>query len=84
MPPLSYTKSRTSFESATPLELHDLNGFFDLYSFLGVAQNLCVDFLPVTWQRALEDAGLGGTSHIRQAPINAQMSYVFKCLKDIR
>jgi hypothetical protein len=79
---ISYTKSRTSFESASPFQLRDPAGFFDLYSFLGVAQSLHVDFLPLTWQQALEDVGLGGTSRIRQAPINAQMSFVFKCLKE--
>jgi hypothetical protein len=77
-----YTKSRTSFESAAPLQLHDSSGIFDFYSFLGVAQSLHIDFLPITWQQALEDVGIGGTSHIRQAPVNAQMSFVFKCFKE--
>ena len=54
---------------------------FDLLDFLGVAQRLRLDFLPVTWQLALDKVGEGGTAEIRQAAINPQTSLAFKLLK---
>jgi hypothetical protein len=44
------------------------------------AQKLGVDFLPITWQPALDAIGEGGTSEIRQSLINLQMSLAFKRL----
>ena len=46
----------------------------DFLSFLGIAQMLRIDFLPITWQPALETVGHGGTAEIRQALVNLQMS----------
>lgn len=54
---------------------------FDLLDFLGVAQRLRLDFLPVTWQSGLDTVGEGGTAEIRQAAINPQTSFAFKLLK---
>ena len=53
----------------------------DLISFLAVAQTLDVDIYPIVWQPALDDIGLGGTAEIRQALMNLQISFAFKCTK---
>lgn len=54
---------------------------YDLLGFLGVAQRLRLDILPVTWQSALDEVGEGGTAKIRQAKFNTQTSFAFKRLK---
>jgi len=54
---------------------------FDFISVLAVAQNLDVDFLPITWQPALEIVGEGATAEIRQSLINLQVSFAFKRFK---
>lgn len=53
----------------------------DFLSILGIAQNLGIDFLPITWQPALDTAGYGATAEIRQSLINAQTSFAFKRYK---
>jgi hypothetical protein len=50
----------------------------DFLTFLAVAQNLKLDFLPITWQAAMQPVGIGGTSQVNQAPIDVQTSFVFK------
>ena len=54
---------------------------YDFLDFLGVAQRLKLDFLPVTWQSALDKVGEGGTANIRQSMINPTTSFAFKLLK---
>ena len=54
---------------------------YDLLDFLGVAQRFKLDFLPVTWQSALDKVGEGGTAKIRQSMINPTTSFAFKLLK---
>lgn len=50
----------------------------DFLSFLGIAQNLGIDFLPITWQPALDNIGQGATAEVRQALIALQTSFAFK------
>jgi len=50
----------------------------DFLSFLGIAQNLGIDFLPITWQPALDSIGQGATAEVRQASIALQTSFAFK------
>ena len=54
---------------------------YDFLDFLGAAQSLKIDFLPITWQPALHSVGEGGTAKIRQALINLQTSFAFKHFK---
>ena len=54
---------------------------YDFLDFLGAAQSLKIDFLPTTWQPALDSVGEGGTAKIRQALINLQTSFAFKHFK---
>ena len=75
MTTLQYSISGSRFESATPTKA-DLR--FDLTTFLGVAQHYDIDFLPVTWQPALDQIGQGATAEIRQNPMNLQTSFAFK------
>lgn len=70
-----YSRSGFNLESAA-LENRLDRG--DLVTFLGVAQRLNIDFLPVTWQPALDRIGQGATAEIREAPANLQFSCAFK------
>jgi hypothetical protein len=51
---------------------------YDLISFLAVAQSLKINFLPLTWETARQQIGLGGTSRVSQTLVNASSSYAFK------
>jgi hypothetical protein len=62
-------------EKGTVTDLH-----CDFISFLGIAQSLKIDFLPITWQPALDSLGQGATAELRQALVNLQMSFAFKRL----
>lgn len=75
------TSGRDSW-SATPVDAPDEALVWDFLSFLASAQELKVDFLPITWQPALSDVGEGGTAEIRQSLISLQMSFAFKVIKD--
>lgn len=51
---------------------------YDFLALLGVAQSLQVNFLPITWQSAMNCVGRGGTAKISQSSINAKKSFAFK------
>src|SRR5271154_3930657 len=51
---------------------------YDFINFLAVAQWRDVDFLPITWEPALDSVGAGATAEIRQSLINLQLSLAFK------
>lgn len=70
-----YLRSGLNLQSATVQNRQDR---FDLVTFLGVAQRLNIDFLPITWQPALDCIGHGATAEIRQASANLQFSFAFK------
>ena len=74
---ISYTRSGETFQSASSISDQE----YDLLDFLGVAQSLKIDFLPITWQPALDKLGEGGTAKIRQALVNLQTSFAFKHFK---
>ncbi|KAK2836994.1 hypothetical protein FQN49_006514 [Arthroderma sp. PD_2] len=52
----------------------------DFIMVLAAAQQLDIDFLPITWQPALDAVGEGGTAEIRQSLIDLQTSLAFKRL----
>ena len=56
-----------------PTDIH-----YDFISFLAIAQRLNVDFLPITWQPALDSLGKGATAEVSQSLVNLQMSFAFK------
>ena len=74
---ITYTTFGDTHHSAT---LSSTEGC-DFLDFLGVAQTLKVDFLPLIWQPALDSVGEGGTAIIRQALMNVRMAFAFKHLK---
>lgn len=49
-------------------------------SVLGMAQWRKIDFLPITWQPAMEQIGRGGSARIQQSPVNLQIDFAFKRL----
>ena len=70
-----YSRSGFNSESAT---IEDRGEHVDLITFLGVAQRLDIDLLPITWQPTLESIGQGATAEIRQVSANLQFSFAFK------
>ena len=66
--------------SKKPVELAGPSSHYDLISFLGLMQQLGVDLLPIKWQPALENLGIGGSANISQAILNASTSFAFKRL----
>ena len=74
---VSYTTSGETRQSASS----NSNQEYDFLDFLGVAQSLKIDFLPITWQPAVDGAGEGGAAKIHQALINVQTTFAFKRLK---
>lgn len=77
---ITYTTSGEIHQSAGSTSCRE----YDFLDFLGVAQSLNIDFLPITWQPALDKVGEGGTAEIRQALVNVQMTFAFKHLKEPR
>lgn len=76
----SFIKSGKLLQTAAPAKDVATDSQCDFLSFLGIAQSLKIDFLPITWQPALDIIGQGGTAGIRQAMVNLQMSFAFKRL----
>ena len=72
-----FTRSDEISQSASSISDKE----YDFLDFLGVAQSLKIDFLPTTWQPALDSVGEGGTAKIRQSLINLQTSFAFKHFK---
>jgi hypothetical protein len=68
--------SRFGGHSSTCLTLP--NSKYTLIAFLGAAQILSVDLLPITWNSALNDVGVGGTATLRERLISQNLSFLFK------
>lgn len=81
---LSFWRSGILCRSAAPAEPVRPDHLYDFITFLAVLQNLKIDFLPVTWQPALDTVGMGATAEIRQLLINLQMSFAFKRFRRFR
>ena len=71
----TYSREGKESQSATA---HSSSARHDFLSFLGVAQSLKIDFLPILWQPALEAIGEGATAQVREALVNIQASFAFK------
>ena len=74
---ITYTMSGETHQSVGTTS----NREYDFLDFLGIAQSLKIDFLPITWQPALDRVGEGGTAEIREALVNLQMTFAFKRIK---
>ena len=55
-----------------------LSEYCDFITFLGIAQSLQIDFLPITWQQGLGNIGEGATGEIREALLDKDTSFAFK------
>ena len=71
-----YSRSGSYFESAIPQKPLDRH---DLITFLGVAQKLRIELLPMTWQPELDRIGQGATAEIRESIATINFSFAFKC-----
>lgn len=74
---IAYTTSGATHQSACSTSKRE----YDFLDFLGVAQSLKLDFLPFTWQPALDTIGDGGTAEIRQELISVRLTFAFKQLR---
>jgi hypothetical protein len=70
--------------SSAPVHTSTRNSHVDFISLLAIAQNLQIDFLPITWQPALDALGHGGTAEIRQLLVDVQRSLAFKRIVQLR
>jgi serine/threonine protein kinase len=77
----SFWRSGNFSQSATSAQTNSLDSHHDFISFLAIAQRLKIDFLPITWQPALDRVGEGRTAEICQSLINLQTSFAFKRFK---
>ena len=53
----------------------------DFITILEICQNLKIDFLPITWQPALDALGVGGQAEILQSLVNTALSFAFGRIK---
>ena len=72
---LSYNRSLSTDITAVASNLPG-----SLLSFLSIAQNLNIDFLPISWAPALDRVDRGGTSEIRQSLVNVETAFAYKRL----
>jgi serine/threonine protein kinase len=66
------------YRSASLVQPPEHYANYDLIAFLGLAQRLSVEFLPITWQSFRGLIGGGGQAKVNQASMNLRMSFAFK------
>ena len=54
----------------------------DLIAFLSIVQKCDVDYLPITWQHALNTLGVGGSGTISQSTFITEKPLAFKRFHD--
>lgn len=59
----------------------ELGPEWNFINVLSAAQALLVDFLPITWQPAVDEFGKGGTAELREALVSLQMTFAFKRIR---
>jgi Protein tyrosine and serine/threonine kinase len=79
---IRFSSRGKSILSAKPANPTKANQPLDFLAFLAIVQKLKIDFLPITWQPALDEIGRGATGKIRESLINLQTSFAFKVAKD--
>ena len=70
-----YSNYGSTSTAAVPQKLSE---YCDFITFLGIAQSLQIDFLPITWQQGLKRIGEGATGEIREALLDKDTSFAFK------
>ncbi|KAL8907095.1 MAG: hypothetical protein Q9171_006000 [Xanthocarpia ochracea] len=74
---ITYTSRGATYQSAGSVSAKH----YDFLDFLGIAQGLKINFLPIQWQPGLDIAGKGGTAKIRQHLAYTDMTFAFKQMK---
>ena len=64
--------------SARPVHASERYADYGFIAILGLAQRLHIPFLPVTWQAARGQIGMGGQAEINQSRINPHASFAFR------
>lgn len=80
---ISFTVSGTVSLSATLASAAATNTPYDLLTFLGIAQSLNIDFLPIIWDAEEVSIGQGGTAEISQSSVNLETAFAFKRLSPV-
>ena len=80
---ISFTTSGNFFVSATLASAAATNTPYDLLTFLGIAQSLNIDFLPITWDAEQASIGQGGTAEINQSSVSLETAFAFKRLSPV-
>lgn len=79
---MSFRSSGTFFQSATLASSAAIDIPYDLITFLGIAQHLNIDFLPISWDTGA-NIGEGGTARISQSSISLGSAFAFKRLASV-
>ena len=73
---------RKAGNSVEPLQFKDIatinSAHLNLYSFLSVAQQYGLEFMPITWDPARESLGAGISGRVNQSLIDVETSLAFK------
>lgn len=77
---ITFTSSRRCFQSATLASAIATDTSYDFLTFLGVAQSLNLEFLPISWDAGEASIGQGGTAEISQPSISLETAFAFKRL----
>ena len=80
---ISFTTSGNYSVSATLASAAATDAPYDLLTFLGIAQSLNIDFLPITWDAGQANIGQGGTAEISQSSVNLETAFAFKRLSPV-
>ena len=78
---VAYYRAGISSQSAGTIETAAPDQSYDFIDILAITQRMNINFLPITWQPALDGLGRGATAEIRQSLIELQMSFAFKRFK---
>ena len=71
-------KTTTFGWSARPVRASEQYADYGFLAVLGLSQRLYVPFLPITWQAARGELGMGGQAEINQSRIDPHVSFAFK------
>ena len=77
---VSFKTSGNFSVSATLASAAATNTTYDIITFLGIAQSLNIDFLPITWDAEQASIGQGGTAEISQSSVDLETAFAFKRL----
>lgn len=80
---ISFTSSGKLFQSATSASAAATDTSYNFLTFLGIAQSLNIDFLPISWDSGQANIGKGGTAEISQSSINLETAFAFKRLASV-